>query len=181
MPFRDQLAVIARAQIFIGAHGAGLTHLNFLPAGACVVEVWPECTYDDAYRNWAKWRGDVHYFGLLNASIADPGATIEGFNGSAAILEKMGNLISDRREICHWPPTSSQAEVTRRFTRCRKGHTNCWKRFRAAHQRVEVSQIQSAVSSCLQARERGRPISSTAILWHQAQSRPSRLQIDEAV
>ena len=166
MPFREQLAVIARTQIFIGAHGAGLTHLNYLPAGACVVEIWPECTYDDAYRNWAKWRGDLHYYGLLNSSVADPDATIaHAANDSGPVLGNMERLQSDRREVCHWPRASSQAEVIRRFTSCRKGRTNCWKRFRAAHQTVKVSEVQRALSNCLQAREDGEPSSSTAVLW----------------
>lgn len=39
MPFVDQLEVIRNTDIFIGIHGAGLTHLLFLPKWATVFEL----------------------------------------------------------------------------------------------------------------------------------------------
>lgn len=39
MPFKDQLEVIRNTDIFIGIHGAGLTHLLFLPKWATVFEL----------------------------------------------------------------------------------------------------------------------------------------------
>ena len=52
-PFTKQLEVIRSTDILIGMHGAGLTHLLFLPAWAAVFELYhcddPEC-YSDLAR-----------------------------------------------------------------------------------------------------------------------------------
>lgn len=39
MPFRKQLEITHNTDVFIGMHGAGLTHLLFLPDWAAVFEV----------------------------------------------------------------------------------------------------------------------------------------------
>lgn len=39
VPFTKQLEITHNTDIFIGMHGAGLTHMLFLPDWACVFEV----------------------------------------------------------------------------------------------------------------------------------------------
>ncbi|XP_071081887.1 EGF domain-specific O-linked N-acetylglucosamine transferase-like [Haliotis cracherodii] len=50
MPFLDQLKISHNSDIFIGMHGAGLTHLLFQPDWAVVFEIYncedPRCYYD---------------------------------------------------------------------------------------------------------------------------------------
>ena len=50
IPFPDQLNITHNSDIFIGMHGAGLTHLLFLPDWATVFELFhcrdPRCYYD---------------------------------------------------------------------------------------------------------------------------------------
>ena len=55
MPFREQLTITARTDVFIGIHGAGLTHLLFLPDWAAVFELF-NCD-DDCYKDLARLRG----------------------------------------------------------------------------------------------------------------------------
>lgn len=40
VPFLEQLRITHNSDIFIGMHGAGLTHLLFLPDWAVVFELW---------------------------------------------------------------------------------------------------------------------------------------------
>ena len=56
MPFRDQLTLTQNSDVFIGMHGAGLTHLLFLPDWAAVFELYA-CDDDDCYANLARLRG----------------------------------------------------------------------------------------------------------------------------
>ena len=39
MPFEEQLAITHNTDIFIGMHGAGLTHFMFLPVWAVAFEL----------------------------------------------------------------------------------------------------------------------------------------------
>nr|SVE74066.1 EOG090X02IK [Daphnia barbata] len=57
--FRHQLRVIQDTDIFIGMHGAGLTHLLFLPDWASVFELY-NCGDEHCYADLARLRG-VHY------------------------------------------------------------------------------------------------------------------------
>ncbi|XP_059352705.1 EGF domain-specific O-linked N-acetylglucosamine transferase-like [Daphnia carinata] len=57
--FRHQLRVIQETDIFIGMHGAGLTHLLFLPDWAAVFELY-NCGDEHCYADLARLRG-VHY------------------------------------------------------------------------------------------------------------------------
>lgn len=59
MPFRDQLEMSRNTDIFIGMHGAGLTHLLFLPKWATVFELY-NCEDPNCYRDLARLRG-VNY------------------------------------------------------------------------------------------------------------------------
>ena len=58
MSFEEQLKITASTDVFIGMHGAGLTHLLFLPDWAVLFELF-NCD-DDCYRDLARLRG-VHY------------------------------------------------------------------------------------------------------------------------
>jgi capsular polysaccharide biosynthesis protein len=40
MSFEEQLHTIRRTDILLGAHGAGLAHLMFLPQTSVVMEIW---------------------------------------------------------------------------------------------------------------------------------------------
>nr|CAG4639012.1 EOG090X02IK [Daphnia magna]SVE82963.1 EOG090X02IK [Daphnia magna] len=57
--FRHQLRVIQDTDIFIGMHGAGLTHLLFLPDWAAVFELY-NCGDEHCYADLARLRG-IHY------------------------------------------------------------------------------------------------------------------------
>lgn len=52
-PMVRQAEALSTAAVFVAPHGAGLTHLNWMPPGGCVVEVFPECVYDPSYTHWA--------------------------------------------------------------------------------------------------------------------------------
>ncbi|XP_075039512.1 EGF domain-specific O-linked N-acetylglucosamine transferase [Mixophyes fleayi] len=57
--FLEQLKITHNSDIFIGMHGAGLTHLLFLPDWAVVFELY-NCEDERCYLDLAKLRG-VHY------------------------------------------------------------------------------------------------------------------------
>ncbi|XP_070948163.1 EGF domain-specific O-linked N-acetylglucosamine transferase isoform X2 [Macaca nemestrina] len=57
--FLDQLRITHNSDIFIGMHGAGLTHLLFLPDWAAVFELY-NCEDERCYLDLARLRG-IHY------------------------------------------------------------------------------------------------------------------------
>nr|XP_061779791.1 EGF domain-specific O-linked N-acetylglucosamine transferase-like isoform X2 [Nerophis lumbriciformis] len=56
IPFLEQLRITHNSDIFIGMHGAGLTHLLFLPDWAVVFELY-NCEDESCYRDLARLRG----------------------------------------------------------------------------------------------------------------------------
>lgn len=54
--FRHQLEVTRNTDVFIGMHGAGLTHLLFLPVWASLFELY-NCEDSSCYRDLARLRG----------------------------------------------------------------------------------------------------------------------------
>ncbi|KAF7287593.1 hypothetical protein GWI33_005951 [Rhynchophorus ferrugineus] len=59
IPFKKQLEITANSDVLIGIHGAGLTHLLFLPDWAAVFELY-NCEDANCYADLARLRG-VHY------------------------------------------------------------------------------------------------------------------------
>ncbi|KAL6739313.1 hypothetical protein Aduo_012783 [Ancylostoma duodenale] len=60
VPFLSQLNSTHNSDIFIGMHGAGLTHLLFLPDWAAIMELY-NCEDRNCYKDLARLRG-VKYF-----------------------------------------------------------------------------------------------------------------------
>uniref|UniRef100_A0A3P9HCU9 EGF domain-specific O-linked N-acetylglucosamine transferase n=1 Tax=Oryzias latipes TaxID=8090 RepID=A0A3P9HCU9_ORYLA len=56
VPFLKQLEISHNSDIFIGMHGAGLTHLLFLPDWAVIFELY-NCQDESCYRDLARLRG----------------------------------------------------------------------------------------------------------------------------
>lgn len=56
MTFEKQLQLTHDSDIFIGIHGAGLTHLLFLPDWAAVFELY-NCEDENCYQDLARLRG----------------------------------------------------------------------------------------------------------------------------
>ena len=56
MPFLEQLKITHNSDIFIGMHGAGLTHLLFLPDWAGIFELY-NCEDVDCYHDLSRLRG----------------------------------------------------------------------------------------------------------------------------
>ncbi|XP_055614137.1 EGF domain-specific O-linked N-acetylglucosamine transferase [Uranotaenia lowii] len=56
MSFRDQLRITRNTDIFIGMHGAGLTHLLFLPRWAVIFELY-HCEDRNCYKDLARLKG----------------------------------------------------------------------------------------------------------------------------
>lgn len=55
---KEQLKFITNTDILIGMHGAGLSHILFLPQHAGCFEMFPNYVqYNDRYKSLAKWRG----------------------------------------------------------------------------------------------------------------------------
>lgn len=64
--FSAQLEITRNTDIFIGMHGAGLTHLLFLPKWASLFELY-HCEDPACYTDLARLRG-VHYVTWENQS-----------------------------------------------------------------------------------------------------------------
>ncbi|VDO37577.1 unnamed protein product, partial [Haemonchus placei] len=60
VPFLEQLASTHNSDVFIGMHGAGLTHLLFLPDWGAIMELY-NCDDRNCYKDLARLRG-VKYF-----------------------------------------------------------------------------------------------------------------------
>ncbi|XP_015433615.1 PREDICTED: EGF domain-specific O-linked N-acetylglucosamine transferase, partial [Dufourea novaeangliae] len=79
VPFKKQLEITRNSDIFIGIHGAGLTHLMFLPDWAAVFEIY-NCEDPGCYKDLARLRG-VKYFTWEDTSKLvqqDPGTHPDG-------------------------------------------------------------------------------------------------------
>lgn len=66
LSFKDQLKITRNTDIFIGIHGAGLTHLLFLPKWATLFELY-NCEDPNCYKDLARLRG-VNYITWENSS-----------------------------------------------------------------------------------------------------------------
>ncbi|XP_065352579.1 EGF domain-specific O-linked N-acetylglucosamine transferase [Cloeon dipterum] len=66
IPFPKQVAITQNSDIFIGMHGAGLTHLLFLPDWAVLFEIY-NCEDEHCYKDLARLRG-VKYMTWTNSS-----------------------------------------------------------------------------------------------------------------
>jgi len=58
-PFKHQVELIRQTDILLGVHGAGLTHMLFLPDWAAVFELY-DCQDPECYRDLARLRGLKH-------------------------------------------------------------------------------------------------------------------------
>ena len=69
--FEEQVGVMAGTGILVAVHGAALTNLIFLPAGAVVIEVFPWSFHKPTYRGLAGALG-VHYLSLRGRTPPPP-------------------------------------------------------------------------------------------------------------
>lgn len=79
IPFSEQLQIIRNTDILIGMHGAGLTHLLFLPNWATIFELY-NCEDPNCYKDLARLRG-VNYVTWKDPSklqIKDEGSQQKG-------------------------------------------------------------------------------------------------------
>lgn len=67
--FKDQLRITRNTDIFIGMHGAGLTHLLFLPKWATLFELY-NCEDPNCYKDLSRLRG-VNYVTWQNISLIE--------------------------------------------------------------------------------------------------------------
>lgn len=67
--FKDQLRISSNSDVFIGIHGAGLTHLLFLPKWASLFELY-NCEDPNCYKDLARLRG-VNYVTWENSSLLE--------------------------------------------------------------------------------------------------------------
>lgn len=79
MTFEDQVRALNSAGVFIGAHGAGMTNVLWMPTGAAVVEAFPSKSwqynlYGDIARNAGLFYRSV-YGNLSNAEYGERGRT----------------------------------------------------------------------------------------------------------
>ena len=65
LPFQQQVAQVTATDVLAGPHGAGLTHVLFLPDWACVVELFIDGSQSNIhFTNMATWRG-LRYTGAV--------------------------------------------------------------------------------------------------------------------
>lgn len=95
MSFSDQLFITHNTDIFIGIHGAGLTHLLFLPDWAVIFEIY-NCEDDACYRDLARLRG-VKYITWENKDKVKP--EDEGHHPTLGAHAKFTNYDFDVEEF----------------------------------------------------------------------------------
>lgn len=67
--FKAQLKITRNTDIFIGMHGAGLTHLLFLPKWATLFELY-NCEDTSCYKDLSRLRG-IHYLTWKNITLLE--------------------------------------------------------------------------------------------------------------
>lgn len=93
--FKNQLKITRNTDIFIGMHGAGLTHLLFLPKWAALFEVY-NCEDPTCYRDLARLRG-VYYVTWEDESKME--AEDEGHHPDGGGHKKFTNYKFDKDEF----------------------------------------------------------------------------------
>ncbi|GBG28069.1 EGF domain-specific O-linked N-acetylglucosamine transferase [Hondaea fermentalgiana] len=78
MSFAQQVAVVREADVLLGVHGAGLSHLLFMRPGAMVIELIPD-EYEPFhhYDSFATFMGIRHLRVLVPFDIPDEGITMD--------------------------------------------------------------------------------------------------------
>ncbi|XP_023931081.1 beta-(1,2)-xylosyltransferase-like [Lingula anatina] len=69
LKLKDQLELVAKTDILVGMHGAGLTHTLFLPKHGGLIEIFPQ--YSNVmghFRSLSNWRG-IHYAFWKNSDV----------------------------------------------------------------------------------------------------------------
>ncbi|XP_034933572.1 EGF domain-specific O-linked N-acetylglucosamine transferase isoform X2 [Chelonus insularis] len=79
VPFKKQLEITRNTDIFIGIHGAGLTHALFLPDWAAIFELY-NCEDSSCYKDLARLRGVKYFTWEKNDKLIqqDPGTHPDG-------------------------------------------------------------------------------------------------------
>ncbi|CAH1775751.1 unnamed protein product [Owenia fusiformis] len=64
LPMKQQLQYVSNSDILVGMHGAGLTHVLFLPKHAGLIEFYPNywSAANAHFQSLSKWRGLHHIF-----------------------------------------------------------------------------------------------------------------------
>eukprot|EP01080_Neovahlkampfia_damariscottae_P007551 gene7551-11874_t len=60
IPLYEQIRLIRNTDVYIGMHGAGMTHLIFLPDEAVVIEMFPNGWHQSSMRNLAKLTNKIY-------------------------------------------------------------------------------------------------------------------------
>ncbi|KAH8334156.1 hypothetical protein KR059_007021 [Drosophila kikkawai] len=97
LSFTDQLAITRNTDILIGMHGAGLTHLLFLPNWACIFELY-NCEDPNCYKDLARLRG-VRYRTWEQQDLVHP--QDEGHHPEGGAHAKFTNYSFDVEEFVH--------------------------------------------------------------------------------
>ncbi|KAL0478703.1 hypothetical protein AKO1_008312 [Acrasis kona] len=58
--FKEQIEKVRQADIFVGMHGAGMTHVLWMHDESVVVELFPKGWHSSGMRNISKWLGRVY-------------------------------------------------------------------------------------------------------------------------
>ncbi|XP_030384210.1 EGF domain-specific O-linked N-acetylglucosamine transferase [Scaptodrosophila lebanonensis] len=95
LSFTEQLAITRNSDILIGMHGAGLTHLLFLPNWACIFELY-NCEDPNCYKDLARLRG-VHYITWKHRHLVYPND--EGHHPEGGAHAKFTNYRFDAVEF----------------------------------------------------------------------------------
>jgi hypothetical protein len=86
LPFEQQVAQVAATDVLAGPHGAGMTHLLFLPDWACVVELFIDGSENNIhFTNMAAWRG-LTYASAVVENPAPPDGVVRLVLGTCAAL-----------------------------------------------------------------------------------------------
>lgn len=96
IPFEKQIELMRNTDIYIGMHGAGMTHLIYLPDEAVVIELFPKGWHQSSMRNLAKYTNKI-YLGWQNvhdsnvrdghSAVIDPKEFTTLVNNAAQIVQ----------------------------------------------------------------------------------------------
>lgn len=76
-PLSQQIKLASSSKVLIGAHGAGLTNMIFMPAGSLIVELFPFGFEKQIYRNLAETLGH-RYISWVAPRVTNSRSTHEG-------------------------------------------------------------------------------------------------------